>query len=312
MMSVLTYDIGGTRVKAALVANGGASAPAIASTAGWDSAPAAMERLVSIGRELTAGRSVDAIGVSVRGLVDPGSGVLTEVNAPLTCLAGAPLGPALAAAFDAPASVENDGRMTALGELRHGAGRGEANIVCMTLGTGVGLGVALDGRVLRGPRGARGVLGGHFTVAIDGPRCGCGNDGCLQAFIGADALVDHARAQLDDGAESALDAETLDPAAILARAAIGDPVATRTRDRLATVLGHGIVTMIHAYDPDVFVLGGGLSRSAPVFLPQVREYVRAHAWTRPKGRVRLAVSELGDLAALLGAFELATDDTWAW
>ncbi len=311
-MTVLAYDIGGTRLKAGLVDAGQVAAVAVADTDESAGAAGVLEQLVVLGRQVAAGQRVRAVGVSIRGVVDPRSGALIDVNPPLACLVGAPIGPILAAEFQAPVGADNDARMYALGELRHGAGRGVANMVCLTLGTGVGLGVAVGGRMLRGPRGVWGILGGHFTVDMNGPRCSCGNVGCLESLIGAHAFVGYAAERLAAGAPSLLAPDALEPAAIFAAAAAGDALATRTVERFAAVLACGVVSMIHAYDPDLVVLGGGLAGSSEQFLPWLRDYVPTHAWTQPRGRVRLAVSQLGDAAALVGAAELATDDTWAW
>jgi glucokinase len=311
-VSVLALDIGGTRIKAGLVEAGRVTATRSAPTDASGVAATVLEQLVSLGRQIVQGATIEAVGACVRGIVDPRAGGMVDVNPPLRCLIGEPLAAFLAAEFGAPAAIENDARAYALGELRHGAGRGVGDLVCITLGTGIGVGVAVGGRMVRGPRGMWGILGGHFTVAVDGPLCNCGNRGCLEALIGSQALVDDATARLRAAERSSLREEGLDPLSIFAAAAAGDPVATATVDRFTTVLGSGVVSLVHAYDPDLVVIGGGLSGSAAQYLPRVREYVTEHAWTYPKGRVQIDVAELGDSAALVGAAELATDDTWAW
>jgi glucokinase len=99
---------------------------------------------------------------------------------------------------------------------------------------------------------------------------------------------------------------------MFAAAAAGDTVARATVDRFTTILGCGIVSLVHAYGAELVIIGGGLSGSAGQFLPDLRRYVSEHAWTYPKDRVRIEVAELGDAAALIGAAELAVDDSWAW
>ncbi len=191
------------------------------------------------------------------------------------------------------------------GERPHGAGRGVENLVCLTLGTGIGVGVVTEGRLLRGGRGALGALAGHITVDVDGPPCTCGSVGCLEALIGSHGLIADARTRARDHPGSRLATEGLDPEAIFSAAADGDAAAFATVERFTHVLACGVVSLIHVYDPDLFVVGGGLAASAPQFLEQVQQFVDEHAWTQPKGRVRLALSTLGDTAALLGAAELA-------
>ena len=313
-MSTLAFDIGGTRLKAGIVSAGHVRASRIEATDNSGRVPSLRAQLVALGRDLLAGSDdVEAVGACVRGIVDESTGVVVDVNPPLECLIGEPLAAFLAEEFAVPARVENDARAYALGELRHGAGRGARDLVCMTLGTGVGVAVAGGGRVLRGgPRGTWGILGGHLTIAFDGPLCTCGNKGCLEALIGAQAIVDDATARLRAGEASELSVGRLDAAAIFAAARTGDPVAGATVDRFVTVLACGIVSLIHAYDPELVVLGGGLTASADLILPTLRGYVARHAWTYPRGRVRIVTAELGDAAALVGAAELARDDAWAW
>ena len=197
---------------------------------------------------------------------------------------------------------------TRWGEWAHGAGRGSCNMVCLTLGTGIGSGVVMGGRVLRGPRGVAGILAGHLTVQVDGPRCICGNLGCLEALIGTGGLIRAAGLALATGRPSALRDGPLDPVRIFAAAAGDAPAREVVRD-FARRLGAGVVTMIHACDPDVVVPGGGMARAAPQFLPAVQAYVDAHDWTTPLGRVRVVPAALGDEAALVGMAKLARGTT---
>ncbi len=150
-----------------------------------------------------------------------------------------------------------------------------------------------------------GILAGHITVDVDGPPCTCGNVGCLEALIGTAGLVADAQARALDHPGSRLSRKALDPEAIFAAAAEGDEAATATIKRFTHILGCGVVSLIHVYDPEIVVIGGGLSASAPHFLNGVQRFADQHAWTQPKGRVRIAASRLGDTAALVGAAELA-------
>jgi glucokinase len=304
-MTVLVFDVGGTRLKAGLAGPDGISSLTIVPT-DVSSADALVAQTAALGRRLLHGEHPSAIGVSVKGIVDSLRGSVVEVNAPLAVLSGELLADRLAQALGAPVRVENDARMYALGELRHGAGHGAKNLVCLTLGTGIGVGVVIDGRLLRGGRGVLGILAGHITVDVDGPPCSCGSIGCLEALIGSHGLVADARARAREHPGSRLGSDVVDPEEIFAAAAEGDAAAAATVERFTRVLACGVVSLIHVYDPDVVVVGGGLSASAPQFLEHVQRFADEHAWTQPKGRVRIAASTLGDTAALLGASELAT------
>jgi glucokinase len=299
-MTVLVFDVGGTRLKAGLAGPDGISSLTVVPT-DVSSADALVAQTAAIGRRLMHGERPSAIGVSVKGIVDSLHGSVVEVNAPLDVLSGELLADRLAQELGAPVRIENDARMYALGELRHGAGSGAKNLVCLTLGTGV----VIDDRLLNGGRGVLGILAGHITVDVDGPPCTCGSIGCLEALIGSHGLVADARAHAREHPGSRLNSDVLDPEEIFAAAAEGDAAAAATVERFTHVLACGVVSLIHVYDPDVVVVGGGLSASAPQFLEHVQRFADEHAWTQPKARVRIVASTLGDTAALLGAAELA-------
>jgi len=305
MSAILTFDIGGTRIKAGLVRDAAASSSIAEPTVDREGIDGVLATVRRLGRRLMAGADVDAVGLCIRGVIDPERGVIRNLVGPLVDLVGEPLADQVARELGRPTCMENDARMYALGEWAHGAGRGSRNMVCLTLGTGIGSGVVMGGRVLRGPRGVAGILAGHLTVQVDGPRCICGNLGCLEALIGTGGLIRAAGLALATGRPSALRDGPLDPARIFAAAATGDAPAREVVGDFARRLGAGVVTMIHAYDPDVVVLGGGMTRAAPQFLPAVQAYVDAHAWTTPPGRVRVVPAALGDAAALVGVAELA-------
>ena len=262
--AVLAFDLGGTRLKAGLVVGERVERLEAPDLERPRDAGAVVAQMTSAGRALAAGRPLLAVGAAVKGIVDAESGRVLEVNEPLRSLSGLDLGAELRRAFGVPVAIENDARLFAYGELAQGAGRGARNLVGVTLGTGVGVGVVRDGELLAG---SLGILGGHLTGDLDGPRCNCGNVGCVEAFIGT---PDFNRA-----------------------------------------LGAGIVNWVHAYDPELVVIGGGRSRSAELRLDEVSAYVSEHAWTVPRGRVRIELSALGDEAALLGAAALATARTRA-
>jgi glucokinase len=303
-MTVLVFDVGGTRLKAGLATPGGiASLTSVPTDAA--SLDALVAQMATVGRKLLRAKRPRAVGVSIKGIVDSDRGLLVEANAPFVRLRGAPLAERLAEELGAPVRIDNDARMYALGELRHGAGRGVENLVCLTLGTGIGVGVVIDGRLLRGKRGVLGILAGHITIDADGPPCTCGSVGCLEALVGSHGLVSDAQARARRHPESPLASVSLDPEAIFAAAADGDTAAVATVERFTHHLACGVVSLIHVYDPDVVVIGGGLSASAPQFLSNVQRFADEHAWTQPKGRVQIAASRLGDTAGLLGAAELA-------
>ena len=313
MPAVLAFDLGGTRIKAGIVRGATVSSLLIEATNDGQDGADVLASLLRLGRRLGDEHNVAAVGMSVKGIVDAQRGVILDVKERLVGLIGRPLAAIVARELGRPVVIENDARMYALGEWRHGAGRGRDNMVCLTLGTGVGSGVIVGGRLLRGPRGVGGILAGHVAVQIDGPVCTCGNVGCLEALIGTAGFPRlAAEALARDPAPSALRHASLTPQHIFEAAAAGDAPAQALAQRFATYLSAGIVTAIHAYDPDVVVLGGGVMHSFAPFLPDVQAYVDAHAWTVPRGRVRVVPAALGDAAALIGVAALTQQADQVW
>lgn len=302
---ILAFDVGGTRIKAGLVCGAKITALHVEPVSQTGTPPDLVQTLVDLGEHVRANAPVQAVGISMKGLVDPRQGILLDVNETWAHLIGCPLTGPLSEAFGLPVFLENDARMYTVGELLYGAGRDVDNLLCLTLGTGIGSGVALQRRVLRGPRGFSGILGGHITVQVDGPRCTCGNIGCLEAFIGTAPLVrkatELARAQNGSGSAPV----PLTPRALFADALAGCAVAGEVVAYFTRYLSAGVVSLIHAYDPDLVILGGGIAEASAQFLPALQSYIDDHTWTFPRGRVRVTRAELGDTAALLGIAALA-------
>jgi glucokinase len=169
----------------------------------------------------------------------------------------------------------------------------------MTLGTGVGTSAVIDGVPLRGQHGQAGCLGGHVTVNVDGVRCVCGNIGCVESEASTWALAKLARADAAFAASALARDEVLDYRAVFAHASAGDKLAVAMRDRAIRVWSAAAVTLVHAYDPELIVLGGGIMKTPEPIVSQMQAYVSAHAWVG-WGMPRVVAGELGDSAALLG------------
>jgi glucokinase len=302
---ILAFDVGGTRIKAGLVRGAEILARHIEPLSQLGTAPDLVQILVKLGEHVRGNVPVQAVGISMKGLVDPRQGILLDVNETWAHLIGRPFAQQLSEAFGLPVFVENDARMYTVGELLYGAGRDVDNLLCLTLGTGIGSGVALQRRVLRGPRGFSGIQGGHITVQVDGPRCTCGNLGCLEAFIGTAPLMRKAAELARAHDRNGLTQAPLTPRAIFAAALAGDAAAREVVAYFTRYLSAGVVSLIHAYDPDLVVLGGGIAEASAQILPALQRYIDEYTWTLPRGRVRAARAELGDTAALLGIAALA-------
>jgi glucokinase len=197
-----------------------------------------------------------------------------------------------------PLAIENDARMALVGEWKRGAGRGTDNLVMITLGTGLGTAAVIEGRLLRGAHGQAGVLGGHSTVRYGGRGCRCGNVGCAEAEASTAYLGELAKGYGEFAASRLAREPLLDYSAVFKHAAGGDVCAVRLRDHSLQVWATLAVNLIHAYDAEIVILGGGVMKSADVILPVMNDHVCRHAHTQ-WGKVRVVAGELGDQAALV-------------
>jgi glucokinase len=302
---VLAFDVGGTRIKAGIVRAAEVSALHVEPLPEQRHAASVIDALVRLGNRIRAEQDVQAIGVSMKGIIDPQQGMILDVNESLADLIGTPFAYHLSQAFQLPVVAENDARMYTVGEMICGAGKQVENLLCLTLGTGIGCGVVLQRRVVRGARGLFGTMGGHITVQIDGPRCTCGNIGCLEALIGTAPLLRKASELYAAHNKSMIGEDISTLQHIFAAASDGDEVAREIVAYFAHYLSAGLVSLIHAYDPDIVILGGGIAGSSQQFLHAIQQYVDEHTWTYPRGRVRIKTAELGDTAALVGVAALA-------
>lgn len=304
-MAVLAIDAGGTRIKLGVVENGGVLARAVVDVPANERLEPLLPVIASALRGLLGSETkIEGMGMAFPSLIDATGTRITGHSGKYVDAPDVDLEAWARREFGVPFSVENDARMATIGEWRHGAGRGSDDIVMVTLGTGIGTGVVMGGQVLRGRHGQAGCLGGHLTLRAGGRPCPCGSVGCAETEASTSALPTLA-AEDPEFAHSALcEANPLDYAAVFAWAQKGDALARRLRDRSLEVWGALAVTLIHAYDPEVLVFGGGILASGEAVLGPIRAYVERHAWT-PWGTVRVTASELGDDAALVACEWLA-------
>jgi glucokinase len=288
----LGIDLGGTNLKWAIVERAGDAWRTLdrdsEPTPAADGPDAVVGRMIEIGRRAVERRpGVASIGVGVPGLYDPVAGTTRFlVNVP-GAWAGRPVAGPMAEGTGLPTALINDARAFGLAELRLGAGRGARSLVGLTLGTGIGGVVAIDGRVHLGHDGTAGEIG-HQTLDPDGPECGCGNRGCLEAFARADRMA------------AACDQPTAEAAIAAARA--GDPKAIAGIERTGRYLGIGIANMIVVVSPDRVVLGGGNAvAAADLLLPHIHDELRRRVLTTALEEVAIVVAELGTWAGAIGA-----------
>jgi glucokinase len=199
--------------------------------------------------------------------------------------------------------IENDARMALLGERHAGGARGCDDVVMITLGTGIGGAAMIEGKLLRGKHAQAGCLGGHLPARVGGRLCTCGAIGCVEAEASGWSLPLLAREWKGFAASKLATQENINFRTLFELAHSGDRIACEIRDYCLCVWATGAVGLIHAYDPERIVIGGGVMRSASVILPFVQAYVNEHAWT-PWGKVQIVAAQLGNNAGLFGAIPL--------
>ena len=243
--------------------------------------------------------TLQGIGLAFPGLVDPVSKIIISTNKKYDDAPNLKLKDWVKNKWNTSFYIDNDTRMASVGEWKFGAARGTNDLVVVTIGTGIGSSAIIDGRLLRGKHFQAGCLGGHFTVQYKGNACTCGNIGCVEAQASGWNIGQMMKA--DPGfPESSLANETiLDFYTVFKAALAKDDLATRIKYECMDIWSAGIINLIHAYDPEVVVLGGGILNSKEEIIPYIQQRVKQYAWC-PWGNVQIKASELMEDAAILG------------
>ncbi len=308
-------DLGGTKIFTGLVDGAGVVlAQDYRKTKARRGPEFVVERLIASAREVlavggvTAGE-VRAVGIGAPGPVNPAAGmVIAPPNLPgWECI---PLQSLVEEALGIPTSLENDANAAALGEHRFGAGRGSQHMLYITVSTGIGGGIILDGELYRGASGMAGEVG-HMTVIADGPQCGCGNLGCLEAVASGTAIAREGRELMEHGKFAALTALTDgDPELVTAKlvaeaAAQGDAKAQEIIRDAMRYLGIGVANLVNLLNPELVVVGGSLTKLGETLFGAVDQALKQRAFPLAANSVRVVPAELGDRAGLLGAAAVA-------
>jgi glucokinase len=303
-MTVIAVDCGGSKVRVARGGTGGGLAGIAESTT-----PGHLAALPEIISRLVGNPgAAEAIGVGVAGLVDADSGVLRWM--PHRPGRDLELGVELSRLLGVPAVVDNDANLTGLAEARLGAGAGRRMVLTVTVGTGIGGGLVIDGRIERG----RGHLGeiGHMTVDPSGPVCACGRRGCWEALASGTALDRAARlvAASDPRGALATGDGDVDGVALVAAAAAGDAAASAALAGVATALGRGFASLVAILDPDVIVVGGGVGAiGEPILEPARRAMMEATPGGAHRAKTPVVAARFGADAGLVGAALAAGGDS---
>jgi glucokinase len=307
-------DLGGTKLLAAVVESDGRvlrkkEIPTEAS----QGADGVIARMIGLVEELAGPEAeLRSIGVATAGTLDAERGVV--LFAGNLGWRDVPLGEALQARFGCPVKVENDANAAAYGEWRAGAGRGTRDCVYVTVSTGIGAGLISGGRLITGTSHSAAEFG-HLTLDWRGPKCSCGNVGCLELYASGTAIARRAAEAAASGAAEAQplaalaggDAAGLTARHVSAAAAGGDVFALRLLREAGEALGAGLAGIVHAANPELIVLGGGAIKIGEPLLAPMRETFAARCIPSMARHVRLATTELGGDAGVIGAALLAAE-----
>ena len=307
-MNAIGVDVGGTKIAAGVVTPEGKLLNEVRYPSDG-STKVLLDSIARAVREVRDGYEVGAVCLAVPGLILAQEGkVVFSPN--LSAIQGVPLKYELEGRFDLPVTVENDANAAAWGEFRFGAGSEVDHLVFVTLGTGVGGGVITHGVLMRGAQGAGGELG-HVTIQATGPRCGCGNHGCLESLASGTAITRRARevaAKKPDSALGKLASERkLIGEDVTNLAHEGDEAALAVLEETGLWLGIGLAGFVNIFNPEVIAIGGGAAKAGDLILDRARKEMHLRARSPSRDLVEIKEATLGAKSGVIGAAALARD-----
>jgi glucokinase len=308
---VLVVDLGGTKIASAVIDAGSVVLTRDYRLTRADEGVEAVtglmfEAVEGLLKESGPGPSQpDAISIAAAGAIDSVDGIVT-VSPNLPGWRNVPLRDRLAERFGLDTFLVNDASAAALAEHRLGAGSGADNLIYITVSTGIGGGIVIDGQLYLGSSGAAGEIG-HMAIDSGGPECYCGLSGCLEVLASGTAIAREAKKRLHDGQRSALtglvagDIDAVTAREVSQAALDGDHLAVEVVAQAARYLGIGMAGVVNIFNPDIIVFGGGVSKMGDFLLDPVRQLVKEKAFAISAQAVRIVTAELGDDVGLFGA-----------
>lgn len=303
-------DVGGTNVKIALVDSDGkigySNTIPTRAEMGYEYTINNMKQAI---RDLMtetklSAKDIEGIGFGLPGQVDFKSGIVRLI----TNIPGwveIPLAKMIEDEFHIPTRIDNDVRCAALGELNFGAGKGCENLICITVGTGIGSGLIINGKLVRGASNAAGEIG-HIKLQMhDGPICGCGDTGCLEAFASVPSIVAMAEEYILGGKSTKYremaNGGAITPFIVAEAAKAGDPVARRIFTRMGEYIGIGMASVVNLLNPERIIVGGGVADAGDILLTPLKETIKKRAMKIAGETVQVVPAQLGNTAGVIGA-----------
>ncbi len=302
-------DVGGTNVKLALVDMNGkivySNTTPTRADLGYEHSIANIQTAIEeLMKETSSNKeNIEAIGFGFPGQIDYQNGIVRLLpNMP--GWVEIPVAKIMEEKFQIQTKLDNDVRVATLGELKYGAGKGCNNLVCITVGTGIGSGLVLNGKLVRGAKNAAGEIG-HIKMTMgDGPICGCGDYGCFEAYASGPSIVAEAKEYIKGGKSSKfkeLATEELSPYIVAQAALQGDAVAKRIYSKMGEIIGLGLTSVINLLNPERVIIGGGVADAGDILFNPIRETVAKRAMPIQAQSVEIVPAQLGNTAGVIGA-----------
>lgn len=305
-------DVGGTNVKIALVDKSGKiiysnSVPTYAKMGYEYTVNNIKQAIKDLMKETnTTSKDIDGIGFDFPGQVDYKTGVV-KLAPNIPGWINVPIAQMIEEEFNIPTRIDNDVRCAALGEMKFGAGKGCENFVCITVGTGIGSGLVINGQLVRGASNAAGEIG-HIKLQMkDGLICGCGDTGCLEAYASGPSIVAMAQDYIKGGKSTkfremaAAEGGEITPYMVAKAAEAGDPVAKRIFEIVGEYIGIGLTSVINLLNPEKVIIGGGVAEAGDLLLNPIRKTIKERAMVVAGSAVEIVPAQLGNSAGVIGA-----------
>ena len=301
-------DVGGTNVKIALVDDKGSilysnSVPTRAEM-GYEYTVNNIKQAIRDLMSETKVTGIEGIGFDFPGQIDYKNGIV-RLAPNIPGWVNIPIAKIIEDEFKIPTRIDNDVHCAALGELNFGAGKGCENFICMTVGTGIGSGIVINGKLVRGASNAAGELG-HIKLQMhEGPLCGCGDHGCLEAFASGPSIVAMAEEYILGGKSTKFrelaSGGEITPFIVAEAAKQGDPVAKRIFARIGEYIGFGLSSVVNLLNPEKIIIGGGVADAGDILLDPIKETIKKRAMVVAGSAVEIVPAKLGNTAGVIGA-----------
>ncbi len=303
-------DIGGTNIKIALVDFDGkiiySNTTPTRADMGFEAGVANIKQAIKdLMQETNQNeKSIEAIGFGLPGQIDYKAGMVKNLpNIPGWI--NVPLAKLIEDEFSIPTRLDNDVRCAALGELNFGAGKGCENLICITVGTGIGSGIVLNGKLVRGASNAAGEIG-HIKLTLEnGPLCGCGDHGCFEAYASGPSIVAMAKEFIAGGKSAKYKEMATDgiitPYIVAQAALLGDAVSLQIFKRMGEIIGIGLASVVNLLNPEKIIIGGGVADAGDILLEPIRKTIADRAMSIQGNAVKIVPAQLANAAGVIGA-----------